>query len=82
VTTTTSSNRLEERVAQAAQAALDERGFVTAIDVLLALGWVAPRRVDEWRQGRIPCLEEALQIGPDKLSTAWASSQAGRSGTG
>jgi hypothetical protein len=68
--TTTSSNRLEERVARAAQAALDERGFATAIDVLLALGWVVPRRVDEWRQGRIPCLEDALQVGPDKISTA------------
>ena len=68
--TTTSSNRLEERVARAAQAALDEHGFVTAIDVLLTLGWVVPRRVDEWRQGRIPSLEEALQVGPDKISTA------------
>jgi hypothetical protein len=68
--TTTTSNRLEERIARAAQAALDERGFVTAIDVLLALGWVVPRRVDEWRQGRIPCLEEAVHVGPDKLSAA------------
>ena len=70
MTTTSSSNRLEERVARAAQAALDERGFVTAIDVLLALGWVVPRRVDEWRHARISCLEEALQVGPDKISTA------------
>jgi hypothetical protein len=68
--TTTSSNRLEERVARAAQAALDEHDFVTAIDVFLSLGWVVPRRVDEWRQGRIPCLEEALQVAPDKISTA------------
>jgi hypothetical protein len=68
--TTTSSNRLEERTARAAQSALDERGFVTAIDVLLALGWLVPRRVDEWRQGRIVCLEEAVQVDPDKLSTA------------
>ncbi|MGZ8632926.1 MAG: DUF2293 domain-containing protein [Solirubrobacteraceae bacterium] len=79
--TTTSSNRLEERVARAAQAALDAHGFVTAIDVLLSLGWVEPRRVDEWRQGRIECLEEALQVGPDKIPVAlrlfdsWAQHQ-------
>jgi hypothetical protein len=43
---------------------------VTAIDVFLALGWVPPRRVDEWRQGRVACLEEAFQVGPDKIATA------------
>jgi hypothetical protein len=65
-----STARLEERVARAAQAALDQRGFVTAIDVLMGLGWLAPRRVDEWRQGRVAYLEAAVQAGPDKVSTA------------
>jgi hypothetical protein len=34
--------RLEQRVAAVAEAALSERGFVTAIDVFLGLGWLAP----------------------------------------
>jgi hypothetical protein len=68
--TTSTTDRLEERVARTAHAALDERGFVTAIDVLVGLGWLAPRRVDEWRQGRIAYLEAVVEAGAGKVSTA------------
>src|SRR5205085_471683 len=49
--------KLDRRVVRAADAALAQRKFVTAIDVLVGLGWLEPRRVDEWRQGRIAYLE-------------------------
>ena len=42
------------------EAALAEWRFVTSIDVLVGLGWLEPRRVDEWRQGRIPYLEAVV----------------------
>jgi hypothetical protein len=45
-------SKLERRVVRAAEPALAEREFVTSIDVLVGLGWLEPRRVDEWRQGR------------------------------
>src|SRR5450432_749703 len=50
------TDKLERRVAEAAEAALAERGFVTAVDVLVSIGWLAPARVDEWREGtrRVP----------------------------
>jgi hypothetical protein len=32
--------RLEQRVVEVAEAALSERGFATAIDVFLGLGWL------------------------------------------
>ena len=44
---------------RAAEAALAERRFVTAIDVLVGVGWLAAARVDEWRQGRVEYLERA-----------------------
>jgi hypothetical protein len=47
-------SKLERRVIRAAEAALAERKFVTAIDVLVGVGWLEPRRVDEWRQGVSP----------------------------
>ena len=49
------SNRgdIDRRVIRAAEAALAKRKFVTAIDVLVGVGWLEPRRVDEWRQGRV-----------------------------
>jgi hypothetical protein len=53
------SNRgdIDRRVGAAAEAALAKRKFVTAIDVLVGVGWLEPRRVDEWRQGRVDYLE-------------------------
>jgi hypothetical protein len=43
--------KLEQRVTRAAEAALAEQRYVSPIDVLLRLGWLAPSHVDLWRQG-------------------------------
>ena len=43
---------------------------MTAIDVLMSLGWLEPRRVDEWRQGRIAYLEAIVTASLGKISTA------------
>jgi hypothetical protein len=74
-------DRLERRVVEAAEAALAERKYVTPIDVLVGLGWLQPRRVDEWRQGRVDYLERVTQANLRKLSRAmsifrrWATSR-------
>lgn len=39
---TDGDKRLEQRVIDAAEAALAARGFVTAIDVLTGIGWLPP----------------------------------------
>ena len=61
---------LEDRVVRAAEAALAEEKFVTAIDVLEGLGWLPRARVDEWRQGRIDYLERVVMANLRKLSAA------------
>ncbi len=61
---------LERRVVQAAEAALAERGFVSPIDVLVRIGWLHPGRIDEWRQGRVDCLERVTTANLHKLSDA------------
>jgi hypothetical protein len=61
---------LEQRVKRAAEAALAERRYVSAIDVFLGVGWLAPRNLEEWRQGRVQCLERVVQASLPKLSTA------------
>ncbi len=63
-------SKLDERVARAAEAALAERRYVTAIDVLVGLGWLRPHQVDEWRQGRVDSLEQLIEVGSDNLSAA------------
>ena len=65
-----SGGKLDRRVVQAAEAALAQRKFVTAIDVPVGLGWLEPRRVDEWRQGRVPYLEAVVIASLGKISTA------------
>lgn len=62
--------RLEQRVARAAEAALQEHKSITAIDVLIGLGWLHPSAVDRWRQGRVDYLEQVVQAGPGKVSSA------------
>ena len=69
------SNRgdIDRRVIRAAEAALTKRKFVTAIDVLVGVGWLEPRRVDEWRQGRVDYLERVTVANLGKISTAMRS---------
>lgn len=68
-------SNLEQRVEQAAEAALEAQRFVSAIDILLRLGWLAPTHVDRWRHGSIDSLESAIQTNPNKVTAALAAFQ-------
>jgi hypothetical protein len=63
-------DRLEQRVVRAAEEALAEQGFVSAIDVLVGVGWLAPTHLEQWRQGRVEYLEGVTQANLSKISTA------------
>jgi hypothetical protein len=63
---------LEERVERAAEAVLAEQQYVSAVDVLVRLGWLAPSHLDQWRQGRAECLERLVQANLAKTSKAMA----------
>jgi hypothetical protein len=43
--------KLERRLADAAEAALAQQSYVSAIDVLLGLGSLSPSHLARWRQG-------------------------------
>ena len=64
------SEELSERVARSAAEVLAEKGYVAPLDVLVEMGWLAPARVQEWRQGRVPCLERVVQANLSKISDA------------
>jgi hypothetical protein len=64
---------LEERVTRAAEAALADHRFVSAIDVFVGLGWLAPSHLDTWRQGRVKCLERVVQANLHKITVAMAA---------
>jgi hypothetical protein len=68
-------SNLEQRVEQAAEAALEAQRFVSAIDILLRLGWLAPSHVHQWRYGRLDSLEDVIQTNPNKVTAALAAFQ-------
>jgi hypothetical protein len=75
------NDRLERRVIAAAEAALQARGFVAPVDVLIGIGWLSPAHLEDWRRGRVSYLERAVVASLGKLSTAlrtlsrWATTQ-------
>jgi hypothetical protein len=69
------SQNLQLRVTRVAEAVRDDQRFVTAIDVLIGLGWLTPSQVDRWRQGRVETLEQAMQVNPSKITAALAALQ-------
>jgi hypothetical protein len=44
---------IETRVARIAEATSAEQQFVTPIDVLIGLGWLAQANVDRWQRGLV-----------------------------
>ena len=61
---------LADRIVEAAETLLADRKQVSFIDVLVAIGWLAGSHVSSWRQGRLDCLEEAMQVDPSRISEA------------
>ena len=61
---------LADRVAKAGEAALAERHFVSAIDILVGIGWLDHRTVERWRRGQIDCLERVVHANLARISEA------------
>jgi hypothetical protein len=70
VSTMPSRNRqpLGDRVARAAESALAEQSYVAPIDILNRIGWLDASAIALWRQGRLECLERALQVRPERVA--------------
>jgi hypothetical protein len=65
-------NRTElgKRVAKAAGAALGARGYVSAVDVLVGMGWLDPKLLEDWRRGRVDFLERVVHANLSRISKA------------
>ncbi|HZZ62260.1 MAG TPA: hypothetical protein VFE63_13990 [Roseiarcus sp.] len=72
---------LAERVVKTAETTLATEDAVCAIDVLRGIGWLDASALDAWRQGRVDCVEAAIQTNPVRLVEAleifqrWAAGQ-------
>lgn len=61
---------LVDRVAKAAEAALAAQGYVSAIDVLIGIGWLDAGALERWRRGQVDCLERVVQTNLPRISEA------------
>ncbi len=63
---------LEARVIRAAEAALANHQYVSATDVLVGMGLLAPSNLDGWRKGRVDVLERVIQGNLKTISRSMA----------
>jgi hypothetical protein len=61
-------SRLECRVVAAAEATMAREQSVSPLAVLAQLGWLPWGLVDDWRRGRVDCLERVAAVQPDRLA--------------
>ena len=61
---------LSDRVVRAAERALADQKYVSPVDVLLGIGWLAPSSLKDWQLGRVDCLERVVPTGLPRLSEA------------
>jgi hypothetical protein len=52
---------LADRVAKAAEAALAARRVVSAVDILVGIGWLDTPTVERWRRGQVDYLERDVR---------------------
>jgi hypothetical protein len=62
--------RLRGRVVAASEAALARQGYVSAVDVLMGLGWIHLATVNRWRRGQLPYLEREIPVEPSRIAEA------------
>jgi hypothetical protein len=63
--------KLQRRVAEAAEAALRTQRYVAPVDVLVGLRWLASATVEDWRQGRLSPLAQALPVDAAKVRSVF-----------
>jgi hypothetical protein len=63
-------DKLRTRVMRAAESALANQGFVSAIDVLTGIGWLNESTLKRWRSGQLPYLEQGIQTNLSRISEA------------
>ena len=49
---------------------VSEKGFVSAVDLFVAIGWLTPEKLREWKAGKVPYLERVIIANLHKLSSA------------
>jgi hypothetical protein len=49
---------------------VSKKGYVSAIDLFLGIGWLTQDKLSDWRKGKIPYLERVVTANLKKISRA------------
>lgn len=63
-------NLLSQRVATVAGNVVSMKGYVSVIDLMLGLSWLAPDKLHDWKAGKVPYLERVITANLSKISSA------------
>ncbi|RDI64995.1 DUF2293 domain-containing protein [Nocardia pseudobrasiliensis] len=72
---------LRQRVVEAAEAALAQRKYVSAVEVFTRLRWARAAEIERWRHGQVDSLEQVLAVDGSRMRDAadllgrWAREQ-------
>ena len=61
-------DRYYARIVKATEDLLREKGFVAPIELFIRMDLLSPASVEDWRRGRIPYLERAIQCNLSKAN--------------
>jgi hypothetical protein len=64
-----SQDDLKRKVRDVAEVLLDQKGYISPVDLLIKMGRLSAKDYEDWRRGRIPYLEKACVGSLGKLST-------------
>ena len=56
------------KIVKAVESALQSESFVSPVKVFIAMGLLEQQDVEEWRRGRVPCLEKVIKCNLAKAS--------------
>ena len=59
---------MEKKLSPITSRLLNEKGYISLIDVFIGLGYLAEKDVEAWRMKRIPYLEKCLKVNLGKIS--------------
>src|SRR5215831_13929741 len=65
-----SPNKLRSRVVDAAESALARQGYISAVDVLIGIGWLDPTTLQRWKQGQLSSLADGIQTKSARVADA------------
>ena len=62
-------SNLKDKIKLVAKEIIEEKGYLTSIDVLLKLEYLSQKNYENWRFGKVEYLEKVCNVNLKKLST-------------